>query len=357
MTMCEANTSGWKMTVFGVLGADGVSRQGNTLQFILILLLKVFLNLLVAVSCFSSLRRSLMGYMAHSVILADGLLLSVVTIPWLLGEHVDTAQCMCFVLAHASTIYSVLPLPVLLLGTLEHVSHLLLGAPLTDTRRGLAYSMLVLLLWALACLYSSSVTNTVVWHIHPYQLCMIHESSVVTYFSIGLCLLTLCVLITFRQEATVWIRESHKYTDSCPTLKHSDLTFTYKKVQDLHIEGVSPAFSWTGQDRMNGSAFLLSLVFGFATSWGPFLFITTAFWLLDFNAPSYISFNLLWLMCANSLVVGVIFASCGKASGLSVLTLDEICDWEMCRALVRQDRLARGISTISEKTRAAILRV
>uniref|UniRef100_A0A3B3SPZ2 Uncharacterized protein n=1 Tax=Paramormyrops kingsleyae TaxID=1676925 RepID=A0A3B3SPZ2_9TELE len=318
MTACEANTSGWTMTVFGVLGADGVSRQDNTLQFMLILFLKVFLNILVAVSCSRSLRSSLMGYIAHSVLLADGLLLSAVTIPWLLGEHVDTAQCMCFVLAHASTIYSVLPLPVLFLGTLDHASHLLLGAPLTHTRSGLAYFILVLLLWALACLYSSFVTNTVVWHINRYQLCMIQDSIVVTYFSIGLCLLTLCVLLTFHQEATTWIRASLKYIDSCPTPEHT--------------------FSWTGQERVNGSAFFLSHVFGFATNWGPFLCVTTVFWLLDFNAPSYISLNLLWLMCANSLVVGMIFASSGEASRLSVSTLDEICDWEMCWALVHQDR-------------------
>lgn len=347
---CEANTSGWTMPVFGVLGADGVSRQDNTLQFMLILFLKVFLNILVSGSCSRSLQSSLMGYIAHSVLLADGLLISAVTIPWLLGEHVDTAQCVCFVLAHASTIYSVLPLPVLFLGTVEHVSHLLLGAPLRHTRSGLVYFMLVLLLWALACFYSSSVTNTVVWHINRYQLCMIQDSSVVTYFSIGLCLLTLCVLITFHQEAATWIRASLKY--SRPTPERSDLTFKYKKLQDLHSEGMSLAYSWIGQDRVNGSAFFLSLVFGFATNWGPFLFVTTVFWCLDFNAPSYISLNLLWLMCANSLVVGVIFASSGEASGLSVSALDEICDWEMCRVLVHQDRLAHGIFT--KKTRAAI---
>ncbi|KAL4622566.1 putative G-protein coupled receptor 160 isoform X1 [Arapaima gigas] len=349
--MSSGNVSVRMVSILGMWEGHGGPRQDNTLQSMFTLFLKVVLNMLTAIHCSRNLQKSFMGLSAISLFLADCLLLVGMMIIWILTDHINTEDAECFILAHASTIYSMLPLPILLLGILDHfTSH-----PMSAFKM-LSCSMQVLAIWALTCLYSYFITNTGVsehWYDRRYQLCTVQESFIVMYFCSGLSLVIVCILLLYYQEAFSWVKNTYEHSTSLPALFQSDLHFTYMKLRDTPEEDLA---SFKLEDKQARQAtLLLSLILGFSANWAPFLFFTTAFWFLGFSAPSFVSVNILWLLCANSMVVGVAFRFRKEGSGLYTTDADGICDWKLYWKVSHQGSFPQNVYKISIEAKTTIL--
>uniref|UniRef100_A0A8C9RIG7 Uncharacterized protein n=1 Tax=Scleropages formosus TaxID=113540 RepID=A0A8C9RIG7_SCLFO len=301
---------------------EGGPMQDNTLQFVFILFLKVILNVLTVVLCSRTLRKSFMGLTAISLFLVDCLLFLGMVIIWLLRHHIKTTDFRCFILAHASTVYAVLPLPVLLLGILDPFGT-------NPTFKTFIHSMEILVTWSMSCVYSYFITNTAVIEVHYdhiYQLCTMQDSSLVMSFCSGVSLLIVCIVLLCCQEVSSLLKEVFKDTNSSP----------------------DPL-------RTRQPTLLLGLILGFSANWAPFLFINTVCWLLDFNVPSYVSVNILWLLCVNSFIVRTTFFFRREKLSLCFLDADIICDWKPYWKLSHNEPFPPDLCSFTNETKTIIL--
>ena len=91
-----------------------------------------------------------------------------------------------------------------------------------------------------------------------------------------------------------------------------------------------------GEEVRRQPPLLLSGALLLAQHWGPYLLAHLSSELLRLDVPAYASVNTLWVSCANSLLVGVVFWSeGGRETGTSthLCICDAFCDWRICRHL------------------------
>ncbi|XP_048873180.1 probable G-protein coupled receptor 160 [Brienomyrus brachyistius] len=324
---------------------DASCVQDNTLHYLFLLLFKVGLNVLILASCFRSLRASFMGISGASLCLADLLLLCCITYVWLCGPDTEGpgSISMCFLLAHASTIYASLPLPVLLLGLLDHALHLRLGSQRTQTLRLPTCCAVVLLVWLLAALHSYWHTDTAVVEVmdegrHVALLCAVRGSSVVLAFCMVFSVAVVCVLLLSCHRASLW-------TGHLATVQPED---GKQPIDDEGEVSVTP-----GLAAPPARPLFLNLALGFTLNWTPFLIINIACALLGFATPSYIMVNLLWLLCANSVMVTTVFWYRGGQLGYGAELPDDTCmwmlNWHTQPGLDWQGTVPKHIYTVSGK--------
>lgn len=300
---------------------DASCVQDNTLHYLLLLLFKVGLNVLILASCFRSLRGSFMGISGASLCLADVLLLCCIAYVWLCGRDSEStgSVSMCFLLAHASAIYAFLPLPVLLLGLLDHALHLQLSCQQAQTVRLPTCRVLVLLVWLLAALHSYWNTDTAVEEVteegRPVALlCGVRGSAVVLASCMLLSVAVVCVLLLSCHRESLWT--GHLATSLPQDGK--------RPISEQGEVWVTP-----GRAVRQARPLSLNLALGFALNWTPFLLINIACMLLGFATPSYIMVNLLWLLCANSAMVVTVFWYKGDQLGYGAKLPDDTCMWTL----------------------------
>ncbi|XP_015192549.2 probable G-protein coupled receptor 160 [Lepisosteus oculatus] len=341
--------------------------EDNTLQFVAVLLFKVALNALVTMSSFKSMRKSFMGFFCMSLFIADVALLCGLATVWLIGDFVDTPQSLCYILAHASTAYRQLPLPVLLLGTLDYARSLRSHPYPMSWRRAILYIAEMLLVWALAMCYAYRHTNATVL-VGTFRqgqnalFCPVLDSKVIIYFCIGTTLGSCGITLYFWRQLPRVFRTFYSldlFKEAPEDQLHSDLAFSYRKLsqeeEELVEDGKNHAQSVAEQKEMQGPPLLLSITFVFTINWIAFLMINIICTLLDFAIPSYMNVNLLWMLCANSFLIGVV--SWVKRRHLGTLSNppDDICNWSAFWRISRemdhslQDNGSQGIHTMSER--------
>ncbi|TRY99446.1 hypothetical protein DNTS_022992 [Danionella cerebrum] len=316
-TMNELSPSSVSMlSIIWLPGSPEKAPQDETLQYLFILSSKVLLDALVLSFWRRSILKSLLGICSISVYVADLLMVCVVFSAWLLREHLSTSISMCFILAHGSTLYSLLPLPVLIAGALDYASYPNLDMACCSPRRVLTYWIMVVLFWVLASIYTSFNTNTEPFEIYQETLrvtvCRVQESLVACKFSLFLMVATALVLLVYLRKLSGWIRRACKL---------------YKS-----LLGRGASYSALGADEEHAGASAplgVSLTLGFAVSWMPFLLMCLMCATVGFVVPAYASVNLLWMACANSLLVGITFWFRGSRTGPFVTLPDDTCVWNI----------------------------
>uniref|UniRef100_A0A673HF38 Probable G-protein coupled receptor 160 n=1 Tax=Sinocyclocheilus rhinocerous TaxID=307959 RepID=A0A673HF38_9TELE len=256
-----------------VIWSPGINEDfphDETLQYLLILCSKVALNTLVLSFWRHSILRSLLGLCSISMYVADMLLVSAVTSAWLFKEHLPTSTSMCFILAHGSAVYALLPLPILIAGALDYASYPYLDVNSSSQRRAVSYCIVVVLMWTLACGYTYNYTDTQPMEIYKDNVrvlvCRVHGSSVVFQFSMQLSIAVVLILL---------------------------------------------------------------LTLGFALNWMPYLLMCLVCALVGFVVPAYASVNLLWMACTNSVLVGIAFWFRSDGSGPLGKFPDDTCLWNI----------------------------
>ncbi|XP_056628707.1 probable G-protein coupled receptor 160 isoform X2 [Triplophysa dalaica] len=303
------------MMMMGLLSSSGFtgnSSHDETLQYLIILGSKVTLNTLVLLFWTSGLHRSLLGIFSISMYVADVMLASSVFYVWHFIE--STSSSMCFILAHASTVYAILPLPILVAGALDYATYPVPVAGRSRQRRTVVYCITAALLWASACMCSYRYTDA-----HPIEIhkdvkilaCRVHGATVVSHFCAELSVVVGVVLLLHQKNLIGWIRRAHQMWD-CAVLEKGRLASYGPLVEG----GDSPSL-------------FVGLTLVFAVTWMPYLIISVAFDLVGLAVPAYASINLLWMACANSALAGTAIWCQSDRAGPFLNVPDDICLWDV----------------------------
>lgn len=307
----------------------GKCTHNETLQYFLFLLSKVILNTLVLSFWSRSIPKTLLGVCSISIYLADLLLICSIFWAWWFQQSQGTYEVMCFSLSHSSTVYSLLPLPVLLAGALDCVIHQHVAFAQKSLCRTVVHCVVVLLLWTLACFYSSRYTNTELQTIQYKEgfkalACSVQTSAAVSQFNLNLLIIVGFLLLLHCRKLSHWVRLARKLEkQETGSLYMSDLAFS-RDLEKLEWGAVGETHMDKQQDH---PPLIISLVLCFARSWISYLFMSVACDLLGFVLPAYASVNLLWTACANSLLEGVVFWYRSNKHGPCCTLPDDICPW------------------------------
>ncbi|KAK6307916.1 uncharacterized protein LOC121538221 [Coregonus clupeaformis] len=347
---------------------EGSCLEDNTRQFLFILLLKVGMDCLVLSICLCRLHTSFMGVFGLSVFLVDVALACAVVAVWLLGPA-HSPVSMCFLLAQASAVFNALPLPVLGLGLLDYATESHYDSCHATPGRALCNCTLTLLVWVLAgvCACWSTFTNLieVEYEGGKHALgCVVQESVFVVHFSVGISVAVCCVLLLHYKQLSSWLKEANKLSeqrdDVNPTL-HRDLSFRYAKLGQAGADKDEEK-ALAMETEWQRHPLYLSLTLGFSTTWASYLVMCVACELLGLAVPAYIAINLLWLECANSLLVGLVFWLKSDWLGPYSNLPDDICQWQvywhLSRGPVRDsEKLPKTVFSLSGKDRNPLLYV
>lgn len=303
--------------------------QDATLQYLLLLLSKVALNSLVLSFWLRSIPKTLLGVCSISIYLADLLLICSISWAWLFLQNHGIHEVVCFSLSHSSTVYSLLPMPVLLAGALDCLINQHVGFGQRSWCRTAVHGVVVLLMWILACLYSFCYTNTDLLTIQYKEgvralVCSVQGAESVSQFSLYLFLALGFTLLFHCRKLPRWVRLANKMAkQQTDSITISDLAFS-RSLEKLESGSVEEAHTDKQQDRPSLS---MSLVLCFALNWTPYLLMSVVCDFLGFAVPAYASVNLLWAACANSLLVGLAFWYRSNKHGPFCTLPDDICPW------------------------------
>lgn len=305
------------MAVLSSPSSSGNSSHDETLQYLIILCSKVTLNTIVLFFWMSSVHRSLLGLFSVSMHVADVMLASGVLYVWLFRE--STSAFMCFILAHASTVYAFLPLPILIAAALDYATYPILEAGCTRQRRTVVYCITTALLWASACTCSHLYTDAQPVEINKCKdvkilACRVRGSTALSHFCTELSVAVGIILLLNLKKLIGWIRRANQMSEQrnyCAVLEKD------------------PYISYGYGERGDSPSPFVALTLGFAVRWTPYLFICTACDLVGLVVPAYASVNLLWMACVNSALAGAaLWCQSGKVGPFPNVP-DDICLWKV----------------------------
>ncbi|XP_062315610.1 probable G-protein coupled receptor 160 [Osmerus eperlanus] len=284
-------------------------RVDNTQKYLFIMLFKVGLDTLVLTLFRRNLYTFFMNVFSYSLVLVDLALFLAITMVWFLGPG-QSPVSVCFVLAHGSDMYAALPLPVLILGLLNYLFELGNRTCHGSLHSGLRNVFLTLVVWAMACLWSFHSTNIDMIEIEyevgkHAQVCKMQDSTSMSFFFAGISMAICFVLLPFCSRLPMWLREANRLSvqDSSATLK-SDLYFSKTLFNGQRSDEKHTLVVETGQEV---PPLYVSLMLCFTVTWMPFIVISLLCTVMGFAVPSYITVNTLWVECANSLLMGIVF--------------------------------------------------
>uniref|UniRef100_A0A8C8DN75 Uncharacterized protein n=1 Tax=Oryzias sinensis TaxID=183150 RepID=A0A8C8DN75_9TELE len=261
----------------------------NTSSYCLLFLFKLGLDLVVFFLCSPKKYSYFLSICSLSIALGDLVITCLMTTIWFLGTERSFVS-PCFLLAKASMIYSALPLPMMCLGLLFYCLENTRPSRSTAFLKSFRNVCLTFLVWSVAIAFSIIFVNAEPREIE-YEtgrralVCRVEESTLVAIFTSLLFIGTSFTLNNGEnyQKETIWPR---------PPL-------------------------WT------------SLTLGFSTFWMPYLVVSLICQLCGFPVPAYISVNLLWLECTNSLMTGVVFWVRSKTTGPYDNLPENVCLWHI----------------------------
>lgn len=326
-------------------GDDGC-HVDNTPRYLFLILFKLGLDTSILHICWRRLHTSYLSVCGLSIVLADALMALSLTMVWTLNP-LKAPVSVCFLLAHSSAVFSVLPLPMIGLGLLDYFLRDRCMAKRRPIWMLLRNTALALLVWLLAALYSYKTTSSNEMEITHFGglialVCEVHESQLVNYFVVGLLLGTICALLPHISAIPEWYRMANLLSEQrekpCHIKKSDLLHNTTGQIGDEDAEA-NPRVETTQQPP----CLWISLVLGFASVWLPYLFLSTIFVFLGVGIPTYVMINLLWLECTNCLLVGVVFWLNSKELGQYSHLPDEVCMWRTYL------HLSRGTCRFQEK--------
>ncbi|XP_067384732.1 probable G-protein coupled receptor 160 [Channa argus] len=303
----------------------------NTDKYLLLMVFKMGLDSVVFHFCCRKLYMSFLSICSLSILLADLLMALCILIMWVVGAE-NSLVSLCLLLANASAIYGALPLPMICLGSLDYYLGNTWICNQSATYRILRNLVLTLLVWVLASVYAFGSVKAELMELDYVTglkalVCTVEESLLINYFILGLFTAVIFVMLPFWSRIPQWMQEADRlsklreeqenqmsdfvFTSSpCMETKTGEETFQYKSVCARPPLGVS-------------------LTLGFCVFWMPYLAVTVACLGFGFGVPAYITVNLLWLECTNSLLAGVTFWVKSKKLGPYSHIPENVCLWHV----------------------------
>ncbi|XP_020785428.1 probable G-protein coupled receptor 160 [Boleophthalmus pectinirostris] len=273
----------------------------NTRQFILLMLLKVFMDGSAMYLCCFRPLLSFFNMCSVSIVLVD-LVLTVSMIATLWLDVQMTHMAMCSIMANFSAAYSALPVPLVCLAILDYY--------LEDICAGRKYiklvrnPVLIILMWSIAGLYAHVTVDATLLEQSrniKYIVCEIKESKAVTYSIVGLTTVMFITLLPFLSLIPHWVKEADRISEAREEIAE-------RRTSDLMIDINGEDTKCTKKEfAMPRPPMCISLLICFGVFWIPYLTVTTLCVMFEFGIPAYIGVNLLWVQCVNSLLAGVVF--------------------------------------------------
>lgn len=301
-------------------------------QYLLLILLKAGLDAAVMYLCRRKLHTSFLNTCSLSFVLADTVMAFLMATVWFLGIERSLVP-PCFLLAYASATYAALPLPMMYLGLIDYYLEDTCLGNQSAFYKSLKNVILTLLVWMLAGIYCfGSVTGELMELDYVAGIkalvCEVEESTFITYFVLVIFAAVICAMVPFCPSIPQWVCEADRLSEAGKLHENqrSDLFLTStpcaetKRGEENDLEGpVQPR-----------PALWLSLTLGFSVFWMPYLTLSVACLVFGFGVPAYITVNVLWLECTNSLLVGVIFWAKSDTLGPYNRLPENVCSWHIC---------------------------
>ncbi|KAM8830715.1 putative G-protein coupled receptor 160 isoform 1-T4 [Synchiropus picturatus] len=299
---------------------DDDKRTNYLNQYLFLLLVKTGLDVVILCLCHQRRCRSFLNMCRWSIILAD---ITVVYFTLTLFPEKSPAP-PCFLLAFASSVFGVLPLPVVCFAFLDYY---LLDSGFWNTTsfcRSLRNSVLMMLTWTFAVSYAYfSVDGKPIEMTDQTNLrvfvCEVQESKSIFYFDLGTFVLIICATLPFWPRIPQWIREAQVISELRDNMKTQESS-------SLFVPGT--------ENREENSAvnsqrpFLLtSLMLGFCSIWLPYIALSVSCLTFNIGVPTYIAVNLLWLECVNSRVGCLVFWLQSDTRGPYSQLPGDVCSW------------------------------
>uniref|UniRef100_A0AAV2M0I2 Uncharacterized protein n=1 Tax=Knipowitschia caucasica TaxID=637954 RepID=A0AAV2M0I2_KNICA len=89
---------------------------------------------------------------------------------------------------------------------------------------------------------------------------------------------------------------------------------------------------------------IVSLLLSFGVFWLPYLTVTTVCFVFEFGVPAYISVNLLWVQCVNSMLAGVVFWLRSDTVGPYSSVPDHVCLWQAYWQLSTETQMQKQLT-------------
>ncbi|XP_062854605.1 probable G-protein coupled receptor 160 [Trichomycterus rosablanca] len=302
---------------------DGTYIDDKTLQYIFLLVFKIALNTLILSLWQQNITKSLLGICSLFLYLADLLLISSIFWAWWFKQNLGAQEAICCSLCHSSTVYSLLPIPVLLGAVVDYGASQQEDVVLKSLARTSIHFLVMLVMWAMACVYSYHYTNCELLTIkYPEGLdalvCPVHGSTVISHFNSKLLVVVVFILMLNFRNLPYWfqlVKNPPWYLSTWSRTDKSDQAFSQKQDKPYMI------------DQQDHPPLFTSLTICFAVSWIPYMVVSVICDILAFAVPSYASVNLIWTACANSLLAGMTFWYNSKMYGPFYKVPDMFCSW------------------------------
>lgn len=272
---------------------------------------------------------SLMSLCSLSIVLADWAMVLTLKVVWFLGPD-KTPVPLCLLLAFASTTYEALSLPMTFLGLLDYC--------LCDTGcrkhstswRKARDVLLTLLVWMTALIYSfccvkAETVELVITTKTMALACKVQESTMVTCFILITFTVVLCAALPYFSSIPQWLEEADQLSKMREE-KDNQTQSDFLVISSNHTER---KFGEEDRGKPNRPPLWLSLMLGFAVFWMAYLSTSAICLLLGFGVPAYITINVLWLECTNSLLMGVVFWANSDLQGPYCNLPENVCLWRV----------------------------
>ncbi|XP_070696268.1 probable G-protein coupled receptor 160 [Pempheris klunzingeri] len=302
----------------------------NTVKYLLLMLFKLGMDAMVFHLCCQTLSTCFLSMCSLSIILADLVTAYLMAIVLFLGAE-SSLVSPCFILANASATYGVLPLPMMFLGLLDYC---LEGTYLCNQRafcKLLRNAVLTLLVWMLAVIYSFCFVKAELIELEyatgiKALVCNVEESTVITSLTLGLFAALLCMLLPFWSRIPQWVKEADRLSEARKE-QHNQSSVLFISTSCTDTKS-------SEENDLEETIWLrpplwISLTLGFGMFWMPYLAVSVACLALGFGVPAYITVNLLWLECTNSLLVGMMFWAKSETQEPYSRLPENVCLWHI----------------------------
>ncbi|XP_034029055.1 probable G-protein coupled receptor 160 [Thalassophryne amazonica] len=302
----------------------------NTGQYVLLTFFKTCLDATTLWLCFHK-KRSFISVFSFSLLLFDSLLAFFLATRWYIRDE-QAFVPICFILAYASATCALLPLPVMVLLLWDCIlesANILHCSPRWKCLRNVLSTCGV---WLIAIMLASLSVSADLMEVEmsggmKTLVCEVQESTTITYSILVVFIAVVLSTIPFWSKIPKWMTEADRLWE------------VRDKLQENHRSNpllMSSLPKHTEEDFMKESTkptllppLWFSLILGFATFWMPYLLVSVACLTFDEGVPAYITFNLIWLECMNSLLVGVMFWVKSKTHGPYSDLPKNVCSWNI----------------------------
>ncbi|XP_029995481.1 uncharacterized protein LOC115422965 [Sphaeramia orbicularis] len=323
-TALEGNT-GMMLAIIEKQDEEYGCHTDNSVQFIILMLLKTGMDAGVLYLCCRKLYTNFLSMSNLSIFLADVIMLfSMAVVLSLKAEYSHFS--LCFILAFFSATYAALPLPTMCLLLLDYCLEDTCSGKQSALGKCLRNLTMTLLLWTVVVIYSIGSVTPELMELEyntgsKAVVCEIYESRAVNYFTVGLFSALILALLPCWQMIPQWISEANRISEARDKIQ--------EKQQSDRILTSAETKSFVADPTIPQPPLWLSLTLGFAVFWIPYLTVSVACQLFGFGVPPYITVNLLWVQCTNSVIVGVMFWIQSKTLGPYNRLPEDVCSWHV----------------------------